>query len=169
MLSSDIKQWMIYGVLAITAVQRIAAIFPPIRWRSTHRTHWFWASIADVPSGDENIAMEDDTEGATRMDCCSFRSHHSLSRTFANKGIDMQMLWALLFLARSCGNSFGKDIQKGDRVEVVYKIGEDGHPKYASLVYSLKLGRTLTAFQWQAPQDKFSSYWAYDGTEFSID
>ena len=61
-----------------------------------------------------------------------------------------------------------RDLMKGDQVEVIYKIGDDGHPHIgAARLVSKKHGKTYSAFNWKAPDDSFSSYWAFDGTEMN--
>ena len=90
-----------------------------------------------------------------------------LTRTFSKVGIEhadaLSMVFARLFV---WDISMNRDLMKGDQVEVVYKIGEDGFPDIAGArFHSKKHKKTYSAFKWQAPGDQFASYWAYDGTE----
>lgn len=58
-----------------------------------------------------------------------------------------------------------RDLQKGDQVRVAWTL-PDAFPQIeAARFKSLKLGRTLTAYRFQASGDAFPSYWSADGLE----
>ncbi|HYC57082.1 MAG TPA: M23 family metallopeptidase [Candidatus Binatia bacterium] len=62
-----------------------------------------------------------------------------------------------------------RDLQNGDAVAVVWREGPDGFPEIAGAnLSSKKLGRTVTAYRWKAPDDQFASYWHPDGTEAAL-
>lgn len=62
-----------------------------------------------------------------------------------------------------------RDLQPGDRLVVAWrKVEENGVDTIelgAARLDSHKLGRTLTAYRWQAPGDVYASYWHEDGVE----
>lgn len=59
-----------------------------------------------------------------------------------------------------------RDMQNGDAIAVVWRTAPDGLPEIAAAsLQTVKLGRTVSAFRWQAPGDPFPSYWHLDGTE----
>ena len=59
-----------------------------------------------------------------------------------------------------------RDVMKGDHMEVAWHKNADGiYEIAAARLHSSKLGRTLTAYRWQAPGDAYPSYWQEDGTE----
>ena len=58
-----------------------------------------------------------------------------------------------------------RDLQKGDKVSVAWRVEQDLPVIDAATYHSNKLGRTLTAYRYQASGDAFPSYWTADGTE----
>lgn len=62
-----------------------------------------------------------------------------------------------------------RDLQKGDRVEVMYEQREGQEPLVLAARFTSQPGtpteHIYSAFRWQAPGDRFPSYWAPDGTE----
>jgi murein DD-endopeptidase MepM/ murein hydrolase activator NlpD len=59
-----------------------------------------------------------------------------------------------------------RDLRKGDQVEVAWRRTPEGTIEIlAARMNAAKLGRTLSAYRWQAPGDAFASYWKEDGTE----
>lgn len=94
---------------------------------------------------------------------------HSLTRTFSNAGIPnadaLSMVFTRLFV---WDFDLTKDLRKGDKIELAYRIGEDGHPEIAGArLHSKKYSKTFTAFRWKAPKDTYASYWMIDGTEIN--
>jgi murein DD-endopeptidase len=92
---------------------------------------------------------------------------HSLARTFqrlaAEEGDALSSVFARLFV---WDVDMRRDLQSGDAIAVVWRIGSDGFPEVAAGSLSAsKLGRTLAAYRWQAPGDSYPSYWYLDGTE----
>jgi murein DD-endopeptidase len=58
-----------------------------------------------------------------------------------------------------------RDLQKGDKVSVAWRIEKDLPVIDAASYRSSKLGRTLTAYQFKASGDTFASYWSADAIE----
>jgi len=92
---------------------------------------------------------------------------NSLSYTFtkanANHGSALSAVYSRLFMFDI---NMRRDLQKGDRVEVIYRIGDDGIPDIAAArFHSKKKQKTYSAYRWKAPFDKHVSYWASDGIE----
>jgi murein DD-endopeptidase len=59
-----------------------------------------------------------------------------------------------------------RDLQAGDAVGVVWRKSSDGMPEVAAgKLQSKRLGKTLVAYRWKSPDDKYASYWRLDGTE----
>ena len=59
-----------------------------------------------------------------------------------------------------------RDLQKGDKIEVVYRLRENGLPDVAAArFHSRKMKKTLSAYRWLAPNDKYASYWSGSGNE----
>jgi murein DD-endopeptidase MepM/ murein hydrolase activator NlpD len=92
---------------------------------------------------------------------------HSLARTFqqlaAEDGDALSSVFARLFV---WDVDMRRDLQSGDAIAVVWRMGSDGFPEVAAGSLSAgKLGRTLAVYRWQAPGDSYPSYWYLDGTE----
>jgi hypothetical protein len=92
---------------------------------------------------------------------------HSLARTFqqlaAEDGDALASVFSRLFV---WDVDMRRDLQSGDAVAVVWRMGSDGFPEVAAgSLRAGKLGRTLAAYRWQAPGDPYPSYWYLDGTE----
>jgi murein DD-endopeptidase len=59
-----------------------------------------------------------------------------------------------------------RDLQAGDALAVVWRPAADGLPEVAAAtLHSQKFGRTITAYRWKAPADRYASYWDLDGQE----
>ncbi len=92
---------------------------------------------------------------------------HSLARTFQNAagedGDALAAAYARLFV---WDLDLRRDLQKGDRVEVLWRpSAEDVIEIAAARMVSSKLGRTMEAWRYQSSTDSFPSYWQTDGTE----
>ncbi len=60
-----------------------------------------------------------------------------------------------------------RDLYKGDRIVIAWRL-VDGMPEIgAATLRSGKLGRTLKAFRWTRPGDRFASHWQPDGKELA--
>ena len=60
-----------------------------------------------------------------------------------------------------------RDLHKGDRVVIAWRL-VGGRPEIgAATLGSGKLGRTLKAYGWKRPGDTFASYWQVDGQELA--
>ena len=164
MNTTDMKRWAVYGVLGGSLLFNALHIFDSEP--NDDQIHGSEDIVeADQPTVDQ--VPEELPKLTSEWKVVKAEVSHSLTRTFAKTGVEnsdaLSIVFSRLFVWEL---NLAKDLQKGDKVEVVYKIGDDGHPKIAAArLQSRRLGRTLTAFQWKVPQDKFPSYWAYDGTE----
>ena len=62
-----------------------------------------------------------------------------------------------------------RDLHRGDLVEVMYEQREGQEPLVLAARFTSQPGtateQVYTAFRWQAPGDRFPSYWSPDGTE----
>jgi len=91
----------------------------------------------------------------------------SLARTFQiNAGADGDALSSVYTRLFVWDLDLRRDMQKGDALAVVWRKAADGLPEIAAAnLKTMKLGKTVTAYRWQAPGDAFPSYWHPDGTE----
>ena len=94
---------------------------------------------------------------------------HSLTRTFSNADLPnpdaLSMVFTRLFV---WDFDLSRDLRKGDKIDLAYRVGDDGFPEIAGArLQSKKYGKTLTAYRWKAPKDTFASYWMIDGTEIN--
>ncbi len=94
----------------------------------------------------------------------------SLARTFQRNAGDagdaLSSVYTRLFV---WDLDLRRDLQSGDALAVVWRQGPDGLPEIAAAsLQSRKLGRTDAAYHWQAPGDRFPSYWHLDGTEVPL-
>ena len=165
---SERKQWIIYGLLAGSLVFNASHIFSS-------------EEEALVEEEVEQILPEDIEEGIVQAEIeeepvqllssewkvVKTSISHSLTRSFNSVGVEkadaLSMVISRLFV---WDINMARDLQKGDQIEVIYRIGDDGHPDIgAARLTSKKHSKTYTAFKWQAPKDKFASHWSFDGTE----
>ncbi len=98
------------------------------------------------------------------------RVEHSLARTFqrlaAEDGDALASVFSRLFV---WDVDMRRDLQSGDAVAVVWRMGSDGFPEVtAGSLSAGKLGRTLAVYRWQASGDPFPSYWYLDGMEVPL-
>lgn len=88
---------------------------------------------------------------------------YTLKASVGEQGGALAQVYARLFV---WDLDLRRDLQKGDRVQVAWRMTEQGKVEVgAARLHSLKHGRTYTAYRWHAPEDAFASYWADDGTE----
>ncbi len=94
---------------------------------------------------------------------------HSLARTFQRALPDDAPADAVAAVASRLlvwDLDLRRDLQKGDRIELAWRVGEDGQVEVPVLRYrSGKLGRTLEAYRFQAPGDRWPSWWDATGRE----
>lgn len=95
---------------------------------------------------------------------------HSLARTFqgvAGEHADaLSAIYARLFM---WDIDLRRDLQQGDKVRVLWRVGDDGEIEIAAAkLRSRKYNKTLTAYRWQAPGDDFPSYWQANGAEAAL-
>ncbi|RME24778.1 MAG: M23 family metallopeptidase [Deltaproteobacteria bacterium] len=92
---------------------------------------------------------------------------HSLARTFQQAaGEDGDALAAAYARQFVWDLDLRRDLQRGDRVEVLWRPDPtEVIVVAAARLRSGRLGRTLEAWRWQRPGDSFPSYWDADGVE----
>lgn len=94
---------------------------------------------------------------------------HSLARTFSKTNAPhadaLGAVYSRLFM---WDLDLRRDLHQGDRVELVYRIAEDGLPEIsAARLHSKKLSRVISYYKWTAPGDAFPSFWSIEGEEGS--
>lgn len=114
----------------------------------------------EVIEAEPTVALPD---GMARI---SADVEHSMARTFQNadaeRGDVVSAVFARLFV---WDLDLRRDLQRGDHVEVAYEWdGELAHVAVASYE-SGKLGRTITAYRYQADGDAHPSWWDENGQE----
>ncbi len=91
---------------------------------------------------------------------------HSIARAFEQLGAEgpaVAAVYARLFVWDLDAQ---QDVLKGDRIEVVWRPTADANYDVAVARYvSGKLGKTLDAYKYLAPDDTWPSWWRADGTE----
>ncbi len=169
---SDNKQYILYGILAGSILFNIGHIFSSDSEEEVSMNNPDQEQVLpeDIEEGIAQQAQEEPPETLSdEWIVVKATISHSLTRTFSKAGVDkadaLSMVFSRLFI---WDFKMTRDLMKGDQVEVIYKIGDDGHPHIgAARLVSKKHGKTYSAFKWKAPEDAFSSYWAFDGTEMN--
>lgn len=180
---SDNKQWILYGILGGSITFNFLNIFSESTTEQAIVNH---IEEMEVLPEDIDQAVVEDAElptvqsqeksqnSSTSILSSEWSVIHAsvqsnLTVTFRESGVEdadgLSSVFSRLFV---WDVNMGKDLQPGDKVEVIYRTGEDGFPEIAAArLNSKKYGKTFTAFQWKAPNDKYPSYWMFDGTEVS--
>jgi murein DD-endopeptidase MepM/ murein hydrolase activator NlpD len=93
--------------------------------------------------------------------------NHSIARTFhdAVGDDDGPALAAEVTRLFVWDMDMTRDLQKGDRVSALWRRHGDEYEVFAATLHSQKLGRTLRAYRYTRPGDRWPSYWSADGTE----
>ncbi len=179
---SQDKFWFMIGGLGCSLALNIALIFDQSATVSSAKVQSADVDLSEIPSDEEMIAQaqqeitEDVDRGKSLEEIQSewqiLRTSvsHSLSRTFVNAnpqhGSALSAVFSRLFM---WDLDMRRDLMKGDQVEVVYRINDDGLPDIIAARYnSKKSSKTFSAFRYQAPGDAYASYWSMDGTEASL-
>ncbi len=93
---------------------------------------------------------------------------HSLARTFtaanSEHGSALSAVYSRLF---HWDINLRRDLRKGDRIRVAWRLSDDGVEIAAASLKSGKLGKTLAAYQFQRKHDAYPSFWMNDGTEIA--
>lgn len=178
------KQWIIYGILGGSLAFNMLNIFMP----DTTTNASSMEENTQLPEDEIEGIVENATEHianpstvaemqptytapsvnlSAEWKVVKANIDKSLTYTLQNAGVEnadaLSMVYSRLFV---WDVNMTKDIMKGDQIEVVYKIGEDGHPDIvAARLHSKKHDKTFTAFKWKSSTDKYASYWMYDGAE----
>lgn len=125
---------------------------------------------AAAKPGAANPAAEQPAAGAPSADGWTVvraKVESSLARTFQlNAGEDGDALSSVYTRLFVWDLDLRRDMQAGDALAVAWRKAADGLPEIAAAnLKSMKLGKTVTAYRWQAPGDQFPSYWHPDGSE----
>ena len=178
------KQWIIYGILGGSLAFNMLNIFMP----DTTTNASSMEENTQLPEDEIEGIVENSTEHianpselsemqptytaptvnlSAEWKVVKANIDKSLTYTLQNAGVEnadaLSMVYSRLFV---WDVNMTKDLMKGDQIEVVYKIGEDGHPDIvAARLHSKKHDKTFTAFKWKSSTDKYASYWMYDGAE----
>jgi murein DD-endopeptidase MepM/ murein hydrolase activator NlpD len=184
------KPWLLYAVLACSLVLNVVLVMSR---RSSEVSHS--ASITVFPDQDAG-AVGAPVQDATAAAEASFEAveqpasdtpipddtslagwtvvtgtvERSLAHTFQREagqhGDALTSVFSRLFV---WDLDLRRDLQAGDTVAVAWRDGPEGLPEIAAAaMHSSKLGRTTTAYRWQAAGDPFPSYWYLDGTEVPL-
>ena len=181
------KQWIFYGILGGSLAFNMLNIFMPNTTDTSSNASFSEENIefpedaiqgivdADVVQTDSPSELMEvqPTYTAPTVNLSSewkvlkANVDKSLIYTLQNAGVEnadaLSMVYSRLFV---WDINMTKDLMKGDQVEAVYKIGQDGHPDIvAARLHSKKHDKTFTAFKWKSSTDKYASYWMYDGAE----
>jgi murein DD-endopeptidase MepM/ murein hydrolase activator NlpD len=180
MLPPGGKPWLLFGLLgASLATNLVMALW----WPDCEQD---CAPALQVEAGPEpsmdpaNPATAEADPGATMMDepvaapadLQGYSVIHgvveaNLARTFQDLGIDSADAVSAVFSRQFAWDlDLRRDLQKGDTITAVYKIGADGEIDMPLAWFdSNKLGKALEAYRFTAPGDEHPSYWYADGTE----
>lgn len=61
------------------------------------------------------------------------------------------------------------DLSNGDQMDVAYRLNDDGLPEIGTArLATKKKSKSFRAYRWQAPTDKFPSYWSEAGMELPL-
>jgi murein DD-endopeptidase len=125
------------------------------------------AEVASAPAAPAAAARADAEVDDAGWSVLRGTVEQSLARTFqveAGEGGDaLASVFTRLFV---WDLDLRRDLQKGDALAVAWRKGADGFPEIAAAsLQTRKLGQTVTAYRWQAPGDRYASYWHLDGTE----
>jgi murein DD-endopeptidase MepM/ murein hydrolase activator NlpD len=158
----DIR-WPLVGLLGCSAAINVVLLLQsdPEQFTSAPEEVVMNAPIQEVVPIEEPVAISQDWK------VLQLKVHRSLSQTFTKSapshGSALSAVYSRLFMFDI---NMRRDLQKGDLVEVVYRIGDDGIPDIAAARYhSKKKQKTFSAYRWKAPFDSYASYWSSDGTE----
>lgn len=160
----DIR-WSIVGLLGCSMAVNVVFLIEKLSGNaavSAEQTH----TVVEAPLEQVEPVQEPMTLGED-WKVLQLRVTRSLSQTFTkaapSHGSALSAVYSRLFMFDI---NMRRDLQKGDLVEVVYKIGDDGIPDIAAArFHSKKKKKTFSAYRWQAPFDSYRSYWSSDGTE----
>jgi murein DD-endopeptidase MepM/ murein hydrolase activator NlpD len=127
-------------------------------------------TVKDAGTQPEAAQAKTADSGAGGWSVVHANVEQSLARTFqiqaGDDGDALSSVYTRLFVFDL---DLRRDLKVGDSVAVVWRKGADGLPEIAAAsLQSTKLGKTVTAYRWQAPGDPFPSYWHPDGSEAAL-
>ena len=173
MLHLQDKNWLLLGMLGCSMAVNLIYIFDETA-----------ESEPAAPAAQEASVQVDEEAAAPAMPEAAQPDHslsgdwkvlraevsHSLARTFSSTGVEgadaLSAVYSRLFMWEL---DMRRDLMKGDKIEVVYRLADDGLPDVSAARYhSRKHSRTFSAYRWQATGDEFASYWGVDGTEATL-
>jgi len=174
------KPWLLYGVLAVSLLGNVALV--SARWADPVAEDL--APPAVVAVGEETPVSNPPvpaeavpplpeplgvtTRTGTQVYTGTVQS--SLSATFAGAAhpnpMALSQVYARLF---AWDLDLRRDLHRGDVVQVLYEQPEAGEPVVLAATFISQPGtaaeRRYAAYRYQAPGDRFPSYWTEDGTE----
>ncbi|MBI5505151.1 MAG: M23 family metallopeptidase [Deltaproteobacteria bacterium] len=183
---SNPKSWLLYALLACSLALNVVMLLNRTPSDEANEAPAVSAEIETAPAGTGAVtaaAAPDSAEDAAAQPAAAqpepdsspiagwailhAKVEQSLARTFqlaaGEDGDALASVFTRLFV---WDLDLRRDMQAGDSVAVVWRKGADGLPEIAAgSLQSKRLGRTLTAYRWQAPDDRFPSFWHLDGTE----
>ncbi|HYB99523.1 MAG TPA: M23 family metallopeptidase [Candidatus Limnocylindrales bacterium] len=178
--------WVLYGLLACSLALNVVLLFggsgseradaplfePPPEVPVAGAP----AEPADQPreaAGAAADAEQDEDEperGSGEWSILRGTVEHSLARTFqveaGEAGDALSSVYTRLFV---WDLDLRRDLQRGDSLTAVWRIGADGFPEIAAAsLQSKKLGKAIHAYRWKMPGDTYASYWHPDGSEAAL-
>lgn len=187
------KPWLLYGLLGgsialnlLIIFDRPATVAPPAEVATATAEApaavpavdpqpTALATVAETPSAAVPTAAPlPDVPAAVNLSewqVTEARVEHSLARTFQNAvggehADALSAVYARLFM---WDINMRRDLQQGDKVRVAWRLDDEGMVEVLAASFrSRKFGKTLTAYRWTMPGDRYPSYWRADGTEASF-
>lgn len=188
------KPWLLYGLLGGSLALNILMVLdkddPPVSpsTSATAAEHASAEALPDVTPDGPTTASETSSEPASastdagsitqdgaqsppppgEWQVVEARVKHSLARTFqeavSREHADaLSAVYARLFM---WDLDMRRDLQQGDKVRVAWRLNDEGKVEVLAASFrSRKFSKTLTAYRWTMPGDRFPSYWRGDGTE----
>lgn len=172
------KLWLLYVALAFSLGLNVVLWFDGGSSDGTQVAS-LEEDLVEDPSGEtevvEEVAVEPAAAAPETAPVAGWTELHakvdqSLARTFqqtaGESGDALSSVFARLVV---WDVNLRRDLQAGDAVAVVWRVGADGVPEIAAArLQSQKLGRTMSAYAWKAPGDAYPSFWHLDGTEVPL-
>ena len=156
--------WILVGLLGCSAAMNVALLIPK---RDVVETPEVTQELVVEEALSEVTPVEEPVTVSADWKVLQLKVHQSLSQTFTaaapSHGSALSAVYSRLFMFDI---DMRRDLQNGDTIEVVYRLGDDGIPDIAAArFHSKKKQKTFSAYRWKAPFDEFASYWASEGTE----
>lgn len=174
------KPWLLYGVLGLSLLGNIALVSarsgeaaPAADTAPAVVAVGEDTPVSNAPVPAEAVPPLPEPLGVTTRSGTQVYSgtvQSSLSATFAQADhpnpMALSQVYARLF---AWDLDLRRDLHRGDVVEVLYEQPESGEPVVLAAALVSQPGtpaeRRFAAYRYQAPGDRFPSYWTADGTE----